>query len=196
MRNIENSIVVVELPRLQSFAGKLVKDRPDIEVNDIIHEAYILLYDRGLNFCFDNMRQPMYDAFRSLKNHVSLSADLSNGVKKGVISPLLKDLECKHCKLCSTVLPVSFFHKAKINQNGVITYQSVCKQCQNKRNLENKRKRFASIEVYESFYEKRRSEQRAKRELIKSNPKLYEYFKNKQKIESRIRRGSKLCASV
>lgn len=190
-----NELVKLTLPKLKSYVGTILtsKGKGHIEAYDIIHSAYILLFVSGLEFSFENMRRPIWDTINDLNeaDNLPLNADTDRPVKKGIIGKLITTGECKYCKGCSNDLPVAFFNKRRVLNNGTITYQTLCKVCADQQNKESKRRRLADPAEYQEHYAKQRKRLGARRAIIQNNPLLHAHFKAKNKLECRVSRINK-----
>lgn len=172
-QNIDiNKLIKMTYPRLQAYTWTILKshDRQHLEANDIIQTAFMILWEKGVQFNFENMRKPIYDAMIQYIYY-----------KSPEITAALMNEQTKCCKKCKDVMPVEMFYKRKIHTNGLIEYQTNCKTCYNEIQ-EAKRQEKLANPIYRALHnEKKRIYQNTRNAMIQSNERLHEYFKGQRR---------------
>jgi len=146
------------------------KNRLHLDPDDLIQTAFIILWEKGVQFNFENMRKPIYDAMIQYTYN-----------KSPLVTAALMNEQTKCCKKCKDVMPVDMFYTRKIHLNGLVEYQTNCKVCYN---AIQDAKRLIKLEdpIFRQMHnEKKRIYQNTRNAMIRSNEKLHNYFKQKQR---------------
>jgi len=147
-----------------------------LDKRDIVHSAFLLLNDQGLHFTIANMKKIIYAEVREAVYEKCIP--LSSTFETGGMFP--NSVECKCCNRCKNSLPIAYFNKAKVYNSGFIVYQPICKDCQYERNKENTNKRASDPIKHAQYLAKEKKRYANKAQLIKNNPRLFSYFKDKR----------------
>jgi len=168
-----NDLINATYPRLQAYTWVLLNDknRTHLDPNDLIQTAFILLWEKGLEFSFENMRKPIYDAMiqYTYNRTPSITASLMNE-------------QDKCCKKCANVMPVGMFYKKKVHLNGLVEYHTNCKTCYNEIQSGKRIEKLSSDSFRALHNEKKRIYQNARNAVIQSNEKLHTFFKDKRRL--------------
>ncbi len=167
-----NKLIEMTYPRLQAYTWVLLKDknRLHLDPDDLIQTAFILLWEKGVQFNFDNMRKPIYDAM------VQYSYN-----KSPLLTAVLMNEQTKCCKKCNDVMPVDMFYKKKIHINGLVEYHTNCKTCYNNIQDAKQQSKLADPIIRMLHNEKKRVYQNTRNAMIRSNEKLHNYFKEQHR---------------
>jgi hypothetical protein len=167
-----NKLIDATYPRLQAYTWTILRDKSKthLDANDLIQTAFILLWEKGLEFNFENMRKPIYDAMiQYTYNRIpSITAALMNEQEK-----------C--CKKCMKIMPIDFFYKKKIHLNGLIEYQNKCKTCYYEIQEAKRQEKLADPFFRALHNEKKRIYQSTRSAISKSNERLHAYFKEQKR---------------
>jgi len=170
-----NRLVAKELPHLRLIAYKSLhrKEKYQVDADDIINMAYIILHEQKMEFSFHNMIQPIFEAVNAYVYKTEPAT-----------TKLCSMQEEKVCKKCKASLPVAMFHKNRIYANGLIVYESKCKPCKKEVDAANKKKRLANVVEYKKYRERQNEMYNVKAKIINGNKKLQTYYRKKAKVNS------------
>lgn len=187
-----NQLNTQEYNKLVGYAIGILTNKKytHIDGKDIVHNAFLSLYNANLDYSFDNMKPLLYKEIFNF-THQLCDTNTAGMVQKK--DSIFAGIEMKTCKHCTTLLPVSFFYVSRKYPDGLITYASDCKECHNARTTEKKKQRLTDPLYYQAHLEKQNSRYHVKAAIIASNPKLQNHFR---KVEREKQRGYKLqkCA--
>lgn len=159
-----------------------------IQGEDIVHNAFLELYNRKIDYSFENMRPLLLQGITGYTNQLLNSNTVGMVQKKDNI---FGGIEMKNCRYCNELLPVSFFYKLREYPDGTTTYHAGCKECHKENCAKAKAKKLADPIYYEQYLTKCAQSMKNRKAIISNNPLLKEHFRNKKNQQEAIYRMNK-----
>lgn len=166
------------------------KNFTHIQCGDIVHNAFLGLFDRNIEYSFDAMKSLLLQEISGYTTQLFNSNTLGMVQKK---ENIFGGIEMKNCRYCSELLPVSFFYKLREYPDGTTTYHAGCKECHKENCARAKAKKLTDPVYHEQYLSKIRASTKKRKVIINNNPLLKEHFRNiKNKNEAVYRMNKRL----
>lgn len=111
-----------EIQNLRYYAGNLLKDRQDIDPEDTVQDALLILFELGKDFNFS-------DAKAKVKDRAFRSKLIENRKEEKTFA----DSETtKHCKGCNEDILINGFYIFRNHKKNITSLSHLCKSCHKK----------------------------------------------------------------
>lgn len=109
-----------EYKEIKRYAYNLSKNNASIESEDLISDAYLILYESGEKCTFENIKKAIRSQFFT---------ERGEAWKRGVKPDLTTNDTIKVCHKCKEDLPMGAFYVYTIKKYNIQQLTHICKQC-------------------------------------------------------------------